>query len=447
MINHGRELARKDISETGRELHRFASELYPICRSITGGGIRETLERLQQVIPLEISEVRSGTQVFDWEVPKEWNIRDAYIKDARGIRIVDFQRSNLHVVNYSTPVCAAMSLAELQPHLHTLPKQPDLIPYRTSYYREDWGFCLSHNQKLALAEGSYEVCIDSTLSTGCLSYGECYISGRSSDEVLISTHCCHPSLANDNLSGLAVAAALAEFLAGRNLRYSYRFLFAPGTIGAITWLARNRQNVGRIRHGLVLTGIGDGGGFHYKKSRRGNAEIDLAMAHVLHHSGESSEILEFSPYGYDERQYCSPGFNLPVGCLMRSVWGTYPEYHTSADNLEFIRPAQLGGSLQVCIALVDVLEGNRRFRNLNPFCEPQLGKRNLYQSHLGEAGETEVSARRWVLNLSDGTNSLLDIATRSGLDFSLIRDAADLLQEKELLAPLADDDDKGFVAS
>ena len=238
-----------------------------------------------------------------------------------------------------------MPLSELKPHLFTIPEHPDWIPYRTSYYKEDWGFCLSHNQMMALEDGEYEVCIDSTLEDGHLTYGECYLRGRSTDEVLISCHACHPSLANDNLSGLTVATFLAKFLSGRDLRYSYRFLFIPGTIGAITWLARNREAVGRIRHGLVLTCIGDAGGFHYKKSRRGNAEIDRAAAHVLRHCGESAEILEFSPYGYDERQYCSPGFNLPVGCLMRSVWGSFPEYHTSADNLDFIRPLQLAGSL------------------------------------------------------------------------------------------------------
>ena len=430
-----KEFEGRDSSTICNELHGFATELYPICRSITGAGVRETLERINERIPLEMTQVPSGTGVFDWTVPKEWNIRDAYIKDASGARIVDFRRSNLHVVNYSVPVKTTLSLAELEPHLHTLPRQPDLVPYRTTYYKEEWGFCLSHNQKLALPEGRYEVCIDSTLTAGDLSYGECYIAGRSSHEVLISTHCCHPSLANDNLSGLTVAVALAKFLAGRELRYSYRFVFAPGTIGAITWLARNQQNVGRIRHGLVLTGIGDNGGFHYKKSRRGDAEIDVAMAHVLRHSGESSEILDFSPYGYDERQYCSPGFNLPVGCLMRSVWGSYPEYHTSADNLDFIRPAQLGASLRACVALVDVLEGNRRYQNLRPYCEPQLGRRGLYNS---SAGEKEISARLWVLNLSDGQHSLLDIAERSGLEFSVIRDAAVLLCEKELLTPLTD---------
>ena len=429
---------RGDPAQIGASLHQFAAELYPICRSITGNGLRETFARLQKRIPIQLSEVPSGTQVFDWSVPKEWNIRDAYIKDASGRRVVDFQSSNLHVVNYSTPVRAILPLSELKQHLFTLPERPDWIPYRTSYYKETWGFCLSHNQMLALPDGNYEVSIDSTLADGSLTYAECYLPGRSSEEILFSTHACHPSLANDNLSGLAVAAALAEFLANRDLRFSYRFLFAPGTIGAITWLARNRDHVSHIRNGLVLTGIGDSGGFHYKKSRQGNAEIDQAAAHVLRHSGASSEVLEFSPYGYDERQYCSPGFNLPVGCLMRSVWGTFPEYHTSADDLSFIKPGQLAGSLRACVALVDVLEGNRRYNNLSPFCEPQLGKRNLYRSSGGEAIGTEINARLWVLNFSDGNHSLLDIADRSGLPFATIHDAAELLHQSGLLAAVPD---------
>ena len=343
-----KELDQKSRAEIGQELYGFAVELYPICRSITGDGIRRTLALIQDRIPLQISEVPTGTEVFDWTVPKEWNIRDAYIKDACGRRVVDFQQCNLHVMNYSVPVHATMTFSELKPHLFTLPENPDWIPYRTSYYKENWGFCLSHNQMLALEDGTYEVCIDSSLEDGHLTYGEYYLPGRSTDEILISCHACHPSLANDNLSGLTVATSLAQFLSGRDLRYSYRFLFIPGTIGAITWLARNRETAGRIRHGLVLTCIGDAGGFHYKKSRRGNAEIDRVAAYVLQHHSESSKILEFSPYGYDERQYCSPGFNLPVGCLMRSVWGSFPEYHTSADNLDFIRPIQLAESLRVC---------------------------------------------------------------------------------------------------
>lgn len=429
-----REFDQKDLTEIGRGLHRFASDLYPICRSITGDGLRQTLSAIQRRISLQISEVPTGTVVFDWTVPKEWNIRDAYIKDARGERVVDFQQNNLHVLNYSSPVREKMPLSELRPHLFTIPEHPDWIPYRTSYYQEKWGFCLSHSQLQALKDGEYEVCIDSTLADGHLTYGEYYLPGRSTNEVLISCHVCHPSLANDNLSGLSVATALAEFLAGRDLRYSYRFLFIPGTIGAITWLARNRENVGRIRHGLVLTGIGNESAFHYKKSRRGNAEIDHSVAHALKHEVSSHEILEFSPYGYDERQYCSPGFDLPVGCLMRSVWGTFPEYHTSADNLEFITPQRLGESLRVCTAVVDILENNQRYRNLSPYCEPQLGKRNLYRSTGGEAIGVEINARLWVLNLSDGEHSLLDIAERSGLPFPAISDAAEVLREGGLLS-------------
>jgi len=427
-------LDRGDPAELGQRLHGFAADLFPICRSITGEGIRQTLKSIGSRIPLHIFEVPTGTPVFDWAVPKEWNIRDAYINGPSGKRVVDFQRCNLHVLNYSTPVHTTMPLAELKPHLFSLPDKPGWIPYRTSYYQENWGFCLSHNQMQALEEGDYEVCIESTLEEGSLTYGEYYIPGRSTDEVLISCHACHPSLANDNLSGITVATFLAQLLAGEDRHYSYRFLFIPGTIGAITWLARNRETAGRIRHGLVLTCIGDGGGFHYKKSRRGNATIDRAVAHVLNHYSESSEIVEFSPYGYDERQYCSPGFNLPVGCLMRSVWGSFPEYHTSADNLDFIHPLQLAGSLRVCAAVVDVLENNRRFCNTNPYCEPQLGRRNLYRSTGGDAVGGEISARLWVLNLSDGDNSLLDIAERSGIPFSAINDAADLLCQNGLLS-------------
>ena len=433
-----KDLNQTDGTSLGQELYRFAADLYPICRSITGNGIRQTLSQIKSHIPLQTFEVPTGTQVFDWNVPKEWNIRDAYIAAPDGQRVVDFQKCNLHVMNYSIPVHETMPLSKLQPHLFTLPERPDWIPYRTSYYKEDWGFCLSHNQMLALQDGEYEVRIDSTLENGHLTYGECYLPGRSTDEVLISCHACHPSLANDNLSGLTVATFLAKLLSGRDLRYSYRFVFIPGTIGAITWLARNREAVGRIRHGLVLTCIGDAGGFHYKKSRRGNADIDRASAHVLHHSGESAEILEFSPYGYDERQYCSPGFNLPVGCLMRSVWGSFPEYHTSADNLDFIRPLQLAESLRACAAILDVLEQNRSYRNESPYCEPQLGRRGLYRTTGSEAGGKEIMARLWVLNLSDGQHSLLDIAERSGILFSTISEAADLLCRKGLLSVVPD---------
>lgn len=434
MIGLLKEVDQERLAQIGEELHAFAAQLYPICRSITGNGIRQTLALIGKRIPLQIFNVPTGTRVFDWTVPREWNIRDAYIKGPGGKRVVDFQKSNLHVLNYSTPVHSTMPLSELRPHLFTIPEHPGWIPYRTSYYKDAWGFCLSHEQMLAMEDGEYEVCIDSSLEDGNLTYGECYLPGETTDEVLISCHACHPSLANDNLSGLTVAAFLAKLLSERDHRYSYRFLFIPGTIGAITWLAQNGESAGRIQHGLVLTCIGDSGGFHYKKSRRGNAEIDRAAAHVLKHHGEPSETVEFSPYGYDERQYCSPGFNLPVGCLMRSVWGTFPEYHTSADNLDFIRPEQLAKSLLVCAGIVDALENNRKYRNLNPHCEPQLGRRNLYRTTGGDAIGEEINALLWVLNLSDGEHSLLDIAERSGVRFSTVCEAAKLLQESGLLA-------------
>ncbi len=430
---------QRDHVALGEELHRFAQELFPICRSITGEGLRQTLAMIQSRIPIQTTEVPTGTRVFDWTVPKEWNIRDAFIKTAGGKRVVDFQKCNLHVVNYSAPVHATMSLRELRPHLSSIPDHPDWIPYRTSYYKEDWGFCLTHRQMLSLEDGEYEVSVDSTLKDGSLTLGECYLPGRSSDEVLISCHSCHPSLANDNLSGLTVSTSLAKYLAGLDLHYSYRFLFLPGTIGAITWLARNQAAAARIRHGLVLTCLGDPGGFHYKKSRRGNAEIDRAAMHVLTHQSEFPEFLEFSPYGYDERQYCSPGFNLPVGCLMRSVWGSFPQYHTSADNLEFIHPEPLAESLRVCVAVLDVLENNQRYQNLNPHCEPQLGKRDLYRSTGGGTIGEELNARLWVLNLSDGEHSLLDIAERSHISFSAIRDAADVLCQTGLLSVVSEE--------
>jgi aminopeptidase-like protein len=428
-----RQLDQTGRAAAGRELHRFAAELYPICRSITGNGIRQTLKMIQQRIPLQIFEVPSGTPVFDWTVPKEWNINDAYIKDTSGRRVVDIQKCNLHVLNYSAPIHDTMPLSEIRPHLFTIPAHPDWIPYRTSYYKEDWGFCLSHTQAMSLPDGDYEVCIDSSLADGHLSYGELYLPGQSNEEILISCHACHPSLANDNLSGLTVATHLAQLLAGNTHRYSYRFLFVPGTIGAITWLSRNRETAGRIRHGLVLTCIGDRGTFHYKKSRQEDAEVDRAVAHVLMHVVPSATILPFSPYGYDERQYCSPGFNLPVGCLMRSVWGTFQEYHTSADNLDFLAPESLAESLLVCASVFDVLENNRSYQNLAPFCEPQLGRRGLYHATGGTAPESEINARLWVLNLSDGHHSLLDIAERSGLSFALLNDAAELLARKGLL--------------
>jgi len=419
-------------------MHELISELYPICRSITGDGVRQTLEIVGREIPLDVSEVPTGTSVLDWTVPREWNIRDAWIKDKGGNRIVDFRECNLHVVSYSTPIHATVSRDELEQHLYSLPDQPAWVPYRTSYYQETWGFCLSENQRKALTDDEYEVCIDSDLSDGHLTYGECVVPGSSEREVLISSHVCHPSLCNDNLAGIAVAVQLARRLRAAGLRHTYRFVFAPGTIGAITWLARNRDVTPRIDHGLVLTCVGDPAPFTYKKSRRGDAPIDRAAAYVLGDGGvNGNKVVGFHPYGYDERQYCSPGFDLGVGCLMRSHHGQFPEYHTSADDLDFVRPEALTGTVETCLRIIEVLEHDVRYRNLSPYGEPQLGKRGLYRSMGGAPdAKTNELALLWVLNQSDGENSLLDIAERSGLDFTLIRWAAGTLFDHELLEPI-----------
>lgn len=423
-------------------MHRFIAELYPTCRSITGDGLRATLRRIGREIPLEIHEVATGTPVFDWNVPREWNIRDAWVKNPRGEKIIDFQRSNLHVVQYSVPVRKRLPLRELKEHLHALHDRPDCIPYRTSYYKEAWGFCLTQRQLEGLAEGEYEVAIDSSLADGSLSYGEHYLRGNRCEEVLLSCHACHPSLANDNLSGLALVTKLAMLLAGVSLNYSYRFLFIPGTIGSITWLARNEEQARRIRHGLVVACVGDPGKFHYKRSRRGNADIDRAVVKVLRDLGDEHAVRDFSPYGYDERQYCSPGFDLPVGSLTRTPHGCFPQYHTSADDLDFVRPEALAGSLAAYLSVIRVLEDNARYQNLSPKCEPQLGKRGLYRSigGLPDAGRLEL-AMLWALNLSDGSRSLLEIAERSELPFDLVHRAAQALVEHGLLKEFASQPD------
>ncbi|MPZ48144.1 MAG: DUF4910 domain-containing protein [Dehalococcoidia bacterium] len=438
----GQLIANLDVEDTGRALHQQIRDLYPLCRSITGEGLRETLRWIQRSIPLEVREVATGTQVLDWTVPREWSIRDAYIADAAGNRVVDFKRHNLHVVNYSAPISARMSLDELRPHLYTLPDRPGWIPYRTSYYDESWGFCLSHNQLLALPDGEYDVCIDSTLADGHLSYGEYVIAGESAEEILVSTHVCHPSLANDNLSGTVVATRLAELLSRDRHRYTFRFLFIPGTIGSITWLALNKPLLGNIRHGLVLAGAGDAGPLSYKRSRRGNAGIDRAVEHVLRQRGNEYLIRDFEPYGYDERQYCSPGFNLPVGNVSRTPFGQYPEYHTSADDPDFVKADALADSLAFCLEILHVLESNGRHFNLMPEGEPQLGRRGLY-GPIGGATEARTfqMAMLWALNLSDGSHSLLDIAERAGMPFGVIYDAAEALTEHGLLKPLPPDQD------
>jgi aminopeptidase-like protein len=418
----------------GADALELVRRLFPICRSLTGDGVRQTFDVLEGHIPLQRREIASGTKVFDWNVPQEWNIREAHITAPDGTRVVDFQRLNLHVVGYSEPVRATLPLEALRERLHTLPDQPDLIPYRTSYYDRTWGFCLSHRQFEQLEPGEYEVVIDSTLEPGSLSYAELEVEGSGDEEVLLSTYVCHPSLANDNLSGIAVTTMVAKRLLERELRHSYRFVFAPGTIGPLAWLHDNRDRLDRIRHGLTFSCIGDGGDLTYKRSRRTHAEIDEAMEIVLRDRGDAHRILPWEPWGGDERQFCSPGFDLPLGSLMRTPHGEFAGYHTSADGLDLIRPESLAGAVEACMQVVDVLETNRRCTNLSPYGEPQLGKRGLYRSAGGAvATPDDERALLWVLNLSDGNSTLVDVARRSGLRYAVVRRAAERLERAGLL--------------
>jgi aminopeptidase-like protein len=427
--------APREAPADGARMLRWAEELYPICRSITGTGTRQSLSIVARHIPLALKEVPSGTPVLDWTVPREWNIRGAYIARLDGTRVVDFAQNNLHVVQYSVPVDRVVTATELRRHLHVLPDHPDWIPYRTSYYNEAWGFCLGQSQLAALYDESYRVVIDSSLEAGHLTYGECVLPGESDAEVLLSCHVCHPSLANDNLSGMVVATALAQHVQQQpHRRHTYRFLFIPGTIGSITWLALNEEKIGRIRHGLVLSCLGDKGGMTYKQSRRGNAAIDRIVAHVLRHDSVPHRVTPFIPYGYDERQYCSPGFDMPVGCLMRTPNGEYPEYHSSADNLSLLSADSLEHSLRVLQCIVGVIEGDATYLSRNPKGEPALGRRGLYATMGGQrSAGVDQTALLWVLNLADGRHSLLETAERAGMPFAVIRAAADALLAVDLL--------------
>ncbi|MCD4696064.1 MAG: DUF4910 domain-containing protein [Bacteroidales bacterium] len=423
-----------ELIETGNKLYQLIEKLYPVCRSITGDGVRHTLDVLSEIIPLKIIEVPSGTKAFDWEVPEEWNINDGWIKNSNGEKIVDFKKLNLHVLNYSTPVNKTVNLNELKEHLFTLPDQPDWVPYRTSYHTHRWAFCMSHNQMLSLPEDDYSVHIDSSIKPGSLTYGEFYLKGELEQEVLISCHICHPSLCNDNLSGISIAVNLAKHLSRQKLKYSYRFLFIPGTIGSITWLSRNEDILHLVKHGLVMNLLGDASDFYYKRSRKGSAEIDKIMEYVLLKNERNNTILDFSPYGYDERQFCSPGFNLPVGRLSRKPHGEFPEYHTSADNLDFVKPKFLAESFDLLLQALFIIEFNDTFINQNPKCEPQLGKRGLYKSVGGQREQQDFQmALLWILNYSDGNYSLLDIAEKSSIDFKVIKTAADELIHTGLL--------------
>lgn len=434
--------ALPDLDGVGEEMLDLARELFPLNRSLTGEGNRRTFELLARHAPFELHEVPTGTQVLDWTVPREWNVREAWLAAPDGTRVVDFARCNLHLLGYSVPVRTRLPLAELRAHLYTLPEQPRWIPYRTSYWNENWGFCLPHEQLERLPEGEYEVCIDTTLEAGHMTYAEAVVPGATDDEVLLTGYACHPSLANDNLSGIVLLTMLARLLGELRLRHTYRFLLSPGTIGPITWLALNEERLERVKHGLVAVCVGDRGPMTYKRSRRGDAKIDRAVECVLRDRRREHAIEDFVPWGGDERQFCSPGFDLPVGVLMRTPHGMFPEYHTSADDLSLIEAPSLADSLLAYLQVVDVLESDARYLNLSPKGEPQLGRRGLYpavSAGLPLPGELDMRSLLWVLSLADGETSLLEMAERSGSAFGALREAARRLEAAGLLERLADE--------
>jgi aminopeptidase-like protein len=436
MAHVARERSPVGDYSSGSEMYDLIRELYPIARSLTGEGVRETLRRLHRYVPFQLIEVPSGTRVYDWVVPDEWNIREAWIADPSGNRVIDLIDSPLHVLGYSIPIRTRIPFEELRRHVFTLPEHPNWIPFRTSYYGKTWGFCLTQKQFDGLTASEYEICIDASLEPGHLTYGEFFIQGEREDEVIVSANVCHPAQCNDGLSGLALITMLARYLLGRELRYSYRFLLSPGTLGPLSWLSANEEKVSKIRHGLVATCVGDSGRLTYKRTRRGDAEIDRAVTNVLKHYADDYEIQPFVPWGGDERQFCSPGFDLPVGVLMRTPPGAFPEYHSSADDLTFVRPDMLDDSFAKYLTVIDVLERNATYVNRNPKGEPQLGARGLYRTISGGASATSEANERtllWVLNLSDGRHDLLEISDRSGSTFSEVRAAAEVLERHDLL--------------
>ena len=417
-------------------IQSLLSDLFPICRSLTGDGVRATLRRLSKHVPLDVMEIPSGTRVFDWVVPWEWNIRDAHVKGPSGRKVIDFKKSNLHVVGYSVPIQKTMSLEQLQSKLHSLPDQPSAIPYVTSYYAKDWGFCLSHQERKKLRKGLYRVWIDSRLAPGSMTIGESVLRGDSDREILFSTYCCHPSMANNELSGPIVTLLMYRYLAGLPRRhFTYRFYFGPEPIGALAYLSRRGAHLKKkMDAGFVVTCCGDRAPFTYKKVRRPDNVLDRAVLHVLKHRGKPFRVLDFFPTGSDDRQYASPGFNLPVGTLMRSMYGTYPEYHTSLDDCRFVTPESLYESALVYSRVVDALESDREYLNLKPYGEPRLGKYGLYAS----LGASRVQSRRgralrYVLNWSDGEHGLIEIAEKLGVPVWDLQPAVqDLIRAKLL---------------
>lgn len=418
-----------------RDLDELARRLFAIPRSLTGPGTRATLAAIGERVPITVHEVPTGTPVLDWTVPREWTLREAWVETLDGRRVIDVADHPLHVVGYSTPVDGIVALEELRTHLHGIPEHPDWVPYRTAYYKEAWGFCAAQRVIDGLGDERYRVRIDADLADGALSYGELVLPGETADEVLLTTHICHPGMANDNVSGMTVLADVAAWLGRAPRRLTYRILFLPGTMGSITWLERHRAAMPPIRHGITVAGIGDAGDHAWKRTESEDAPVDRAVALALRDAGRPFSVRPFSPWGYDERQFSSPGFRLPVGLLSRTPHGTYPEYHTSADDLAFIDHDRLAESAALLRSILGILDADRVPESLAPYGEPQLGRRGLYAPMGGATGKApDQLAMLWVLNQADGTHSLVDIALRSGHPFTVIAEAADALETAGLLA-------------
>ena len=419
------------------QLESYFDRLWPICRSITGNGLRESLKILSEIIPLEIYEVPTGTKVFDWEVPKEWNVKDAWIETPDGKRIAEFSKNNLHLVNYSIPVDREISFEELAPHLHTLKNQPEAIPYVTSYYRENWGFCITENEFQGLEkQGLYKVYIDSSLEQGSLTYGEAILEGETDEEILLSTYLCHPSMANNELSGPLAQAFLYKELASLDKRkYTYRFVFAPETIGIIAYLDRVGDHLkSKLKAGYVFTCCADNGNLTYKRSKNPQDLVDRIPEHLLKTLSIDHEVVDFAVGGSDERQYCSPGFNLPVGSIMRTPYQNYKEYHTSLDNKEFISFQKLQETVEFALQVFKAHELNEKYQNKVAFCEPQLGKRGLYPSSVNpEDDRRELHNLLHLLSFADGNTELIDIADKRGVSMMEFEAPIKSCKEKGLL--------------
>jgi aminopeptidase-like protein len=421
-----------------KKLEHYFDRLFPLNRSLTGNGNRKTIEILSEIIDLKIKEVPSNTVCYDWIVPPEWNVKEAWIKDSLGNIVVDFADNNLHLLGYSEPFSGKIHYEILKEHIYTLPEQPDLIPYLTSYYKRRWGFCMSHKDFEKLNQNDeYEVYIDSSLDeNGSMTIAEAIIKGNTDEEVLFSTYICHPSLANNELSGPLVSAFVYEKLKQiKNLKYTYRFVFVPETIGSIYYLSQNGEYFKKhLKAGFIITCVGDSGIFTYKKSRTGNALPDRVVELLLQQTEQNYTIVDFFPSGSDERQYCSPGFNLPVGSLVRTMYGKYPEYHTSGDNKEFISFEAMEKTVNKYLEIIEIIEKNDRYVNTMPFCEPQLGKRGLYPT-LGSQKEMQnvVMAMMWILNLADGKSDLIDMSNRSKIPLKELIPVVDMLIKNGLL--------------